>query len=94
MAGQNYDIICGVLGAENLNATITYLWTRNNETGNTVNSKTLSFIPIRVSDAGTNYFCLATIVSNYLMGYTATALSPRSKLIIQSKLILLICYLY
>ena len=41
MAGQNYDIICGVHGAENLNSTITYQWTRNNETGNDNNSKSL-----------------------------------------------------
>ena len=88
MAGQNYDIICGVHGAENLNSTITYQWTRNNETGNDNNSRSLSLTPVRISDAGTSYFCSATIVSNYLTGHTiGTVLSPRSKLIIKSELI-------
>ena len=86
MAGQNYHIICGVHGAENLNSTITYQWTRNNETGNN-NSKSLSFAPVRISDAGTSYFCSATVVSNYLSVTEHTVLSPRSKLIIKSELI-------
>ena len=83
MAGQNYDIICGVRGAENLNSTITYQWTRNNETGN----KSLSFAPVRISDAGISYFCLATVVSNYLSVPGHTVLSPGYKLIIKSELI-------
>ena len=86
MAGQNYDIICGVRGAENLNSTITYQWTRNNKTLNN-NSKSLSFAPVRISDAGISYFCSATVVSNYLSGTGHTVLSPRSKLIIKSELI-------
>ena len=86
MAGQNYDIICGVRGAENLNSTITYQWIRNNETGNN-NSKSLSFAPVRISDAGTSYFCFATVVSNYLSGTGHTVLSPRSNLIIKSEII-------
>ena len=84
MAGQNHDIICGVRGAENLNSTITYLW--NNETGNN-NSKSLSFAPVRISDAGISYFCLATVVSNYLSVPGHTVLSPGYKLIIKSELI-------
>ena len=88
MAGQNYDIICGVHGAENLNSTITYQWTRNNETGSDNNSKSLSLTPVRISDAGTSYFCSATVVSNYLTGHSiGKVLSPRSKLIIKSELI-------
>ena len=87
IAGQNYDIICDVYGAENLNSTITYQWTKNNEIGNNMNAKTLSFTPVRVSDAGTSYSCSATIVSSYLTGHNiaTTVVSPRSELIIQSE---------
>lgn len=95
MAGQNYEIICDVCGAENLNSTVTYHWIKNNEIGN-MNSKTLSFTPVRVSDAGTSYSCSATIVSSYLMGHNTahTVVSPRSELIIQSKFKILILLIY
>ena len=66
-AGEDYTLNCSVLGAENLSPIITYQWRKNNDiylTGN--NSATLSFTPARISDAGTNYSCLVTIVSSYL----------------------------
>lgn len=81
-AGQNYEVICSILGAENLNSTITYQWINNNLLINDSNS--LSFTPARISDAGTNYSCSATISSSYLTGDIATVMSHRVK--IQSEL--------
>ena len=84
-AGQNYDIVCSVLGAENLNSTITYQWIKS---GNNmlINSNTLSFTPARISDAGTNYSCSVIVVSSYLAGNIAAVMSHRVK--IQSELLL------
>ena len=66
-AGEDYSLICSVLGAENLSPIITYQWRKNNDSyliG--TNSASLSFTPARISDAGTNYSCSVTIVSSYL----------------------------
>ena len=69
-AGEEYDLVCSVLGAENLKPTITYQWTKNSDMLQSIgtSSNTPSFTPIRVSDAGTNYSCLVTIASSYLTG--------------------------
>ena len=67
-AGENYQLTCSVSGADNLNPTITYRWSRNSGSGQTpvgTDSNTLSFIPLRLSDAAT-YVCEVTIYSNYL----------------------------
>ena len=67
-AGQNYQLTCSVTGAENLNAVITYRWTSNDGSGQSqvgTNSSTLSFTPLRLSDAG-SYVCGVTITSSYL----------------------------
>lgn len=82
-AGQNYDIVCCVLGAENLNSTITYQWMK---TGNNmlIYSNALSFTPARISDAGTNYSCSVIVASSYLTGNIAAVISRRVK--IQSEL--------
>ena len=67
-AGQNYRLICDVSGAENLNPTTTYRWTRNSGSGQTqvgANSNTLSFTPLRLADAA-SYVCEVTVSSNYL----------------------------
>ena len=67
-AGENYQLTCAVLGAENLNPTITYQWTKNNiQMQIKSNSETLSFTPLRLSDAA-NYACTVTIASSYLTG--------------------------
>ena len=69
-AGQNYQLTCSVTGAENINPMITYRWTKNNGTGQSqvgTNSNTLSFDPLRLSDAA-SYVCEVTISSTYLTG--------------------------
>ena len=69
-AGENYQLVCSVSGAENLNPTISYRWTNNSGSGQTqvgTSSNILSFIPLRLSDAA-SYVCEVTIASNYLTG--------------------------
>ena len=70
MLGQSYSLICGVTGAENLNSSITYQWTKNNGTQTQVpnGAKTLSFSTLRFSDAG-QYSCQATVSSPYLKNF-------------------------
>ena len=65
---SDYTLTCGVSGAENLNSTITYQWTKNNGTQTQVgtDSTTLFFFPLKLSDAG-QYTCQATVSSNYLI---------------------------
>ena len=76
MVGQTgYTLTCGVTGADNLNQTITYQWTRNNGTTQTqveTNSMTLLISPLRLSDAG-NYSC--RIISTLLNNPVATNIS-------------------
>ena len=67
-AGRNYQLTCIVSGAENLNPTITYRWTKNSGSGQTqvgANSSTLSFTPLQLSDAA-SYVCGVTVSSSYL----------------------------
>ena len=69
MLGQNgYSLTCVVSGAGNLNASITYQWTKNNGTQTQVQvgmGNDFSFSPLRLSDAG-QYTCQATVSSLYL----------------------------
>ena len=66
MGQSDYSLICGITGAENLNPSITYQWTKNNGTQTQVGTDiVLSFSPLRLSDAG-QYTCQATISSPYL----------------------------
>ena len=67
-AGESYWLTCNVSGAENLNPTTTYRWTKNSGSGQTqigANSNTLSFTPLRLTDAA-SYVCEVTISSSYL----------------------------
>ena len=70
---KGYSLICSVNGAENLNPSISYQWTKNNgtqiqmQTGN--DPQVLSFSLFRLSDVG-EYTCLATISSSYLNDIT------------------------
>ena len=66
-AGENYQLNCSVSGAENLNPTSTYRWTRNSGSGQTQVGDTLLFTPLRLADAA-SYVCEVTISSNYLTG--------------------------
>ena len=69
-AGENYPLICRVSGVENLNPTIMYRWIKNHGSGQTqvgTSSSTLSFTPLRLSDAA-SYVCEVTIASSYLSG--------------------------
>ena len=65
IAGQSYNLTCSVQGAENLNSNMTYQWIKNETFGITESSSTLSFSPIRLSDAGF-YMCKVTVSSDYL----------------------------
>ena len=67
-AGQNYQLRCNAIGADNLNPTTTYRWTKNSGSGQTqvgASSDILSFTPLRLADAA-SYVCEVTISSNYL----------------------------
>ena len=65
MVGQTDNTLtCGVSGADNLDPTTTYLWTRDG--GKEVSClSTLPLSPIGLSDAG-NYTCHATVNSDLL----------------------------
>ena len=68
--GEDYQLTCSVSGADNLNPTTTYRWTRSSGSGQTqvgTNSNTLSFTPLELSNAA-SYVCEVTISSNYLTG--------------------------
>ena len=60
-----YTLTCVVSGADNINPTITYQWTRNGETVQDSSSRTLSLAPLTLSSAG-EYTCNATVNSNLL----------------------------
>ena len=67
IAGEdNYQLICSVSGAENLNPTITYRWTKNSGGGQTqlgASSSILSFTPL---PNAASYVCGVTVHSSYL----------------------------
>ena len=70
MLGQSdYSLTCGVTGAENLDPSITYQWTKNNGTLTQIqvgaDPRVLSFSSLRFADAG-RYTCQATVSSPYL----------------------------
>ena len=67
-AGDYYQLTCSVSGDENLNhTTTTYRWTKNSGSGQLQvgASSTLSFTPLRLSDAA-SYVCEVIISSSYL----------------------------
>ena len=91
IAGDNYDLICNVLGAELLDSIITYQWRKNENSSLTgTNNSTLSFAPARISDAGTNYSCSATVISSYLTDNVVVMTSRSHTVTLQSKFTL--CY--
>ncbi len=63
MAGESYTLTCTVTGAESLNPTITYEWTRG---GTSVGSDSiLIFNPLTLSSSG-QYVCTVTVTSDLL----------------------------
>ena len=66
MVGQTDNILtCVVSGADNLNPTIAYQWTRDGVTVQSGSSNTFNFSPFRLSLAGV-YTCSVTVTSNLL----------------------------
>lgn len=72
MLGQNSSnfLRCSVSGADNLNTSITYLWTKNNGTQTQciqigTDPALSSFTPFRLSDVG-RFTCQATLSSPIL----------------------------
>ena len=69
MVGQTgITLTCVITGADNINPTITYQWTRNDGSTQTPvgNSRVLTLSPLRLSNAG-DYSCSVTISSNLLI---------------------------
>ena len=87
-AGQIYTLICIVSGAENLNPTTTYWWTKSNtnvtQTQVGTNSNTLSFSSLRLSDAG-KYTCAVAVTSDYLARNVILTSSYSENVSIQSE---------
>ena len=81
----NYVFTCRLFGAENLNPSITYQWTKDNGTQIQVgtNSSILSFFLLRLSDAG-GYSCQGTVTSNYI-GYTINLTTDTQEVGFQGK---------
>ena len=66
MVGQTGNsLLCNISGADNLNPTIAYQWTRDGVTVQGGSSNILNFSPLRLSLAGV-YTCSATVTSNFL----------------------------
>ena len=86
MVGQTgYTLTCDVFGADRLNPTITYQWTRNDERVPGGSSRILNLPPLSLSIAG-NYTCNVTISSALLTsGMPASAGTPQ-RVEIQSEL--------
>ena len=69
--GESYSLTCTVTGADRLNPTITYQWSKGTTFVST--QSTLSFSSLRLSDAG-KYQCFVTVIST-LLSQTITVLS-------------------
>ena len=79
-------LTCDVSGADRLNPTITYQWTRNGETVPDSNSRTIDLSPLQLSHAG-NYTCRATISSSLLDNDITATSDNNQNLTIQSELV-------
>ena len=63
----DFSLTCILSEAENVEATVSYQWIKNNGTRTELPSNTnrLSFSPLRLSDAG-EYYCTAFVLTSYL----------------------------
>ena len=79
-------LTCEMTGAEKLSPTITYSWTRNNETVSESdgNSKTLNLSPLRLSYAG-SYACNITVSSALLSSSISASSHKNENVTIQSE---------
>ena len=89
--GQIGNVLtCEVFGADSLNPTITYQWTKYDGTSHTqfhINSNSLSLSPLRLSHAG-DYICSVNIDSVFLNDILSVSAANNSlSVIIQSELI-------
>ena len=88
MVGQTGNtLICVVSGGDMLIPTLTYQWTRNDETtpipvGS--NTKTLTLSPLRFSNAGV-YNCSVTVSSNLFINDIMVSSDNTQRVTIQSK---------
>ena len=85
--GQDYILTCGIIGAENLNPSMTYQWTKDiggNRTQIRTNFNSTSFSPLRLSDAG-QYTCHIIVESPYI--YNTTIVTASHNVTLESKLI-------
>ena len=93
MGQSGYSLMCGVTGAENLNPSVSYQWTKNNGTLTQIqvgaDPSVLSFSPLRLSDAG-RYTCQATVSSPYLS--SDITVMDTQDVTLQSELINLSCH--
>jgi hypothetical protein len=79
------SLICDVSGADNLNPTITYQWTRDGELVQSGSLNTYNF-PLRLSLAGTSvYACRATVGSTLLNGNIQASADTTQTVTIQSE---------
>ena len=90
MVGQTGNTLtCDVSGADNLNPTITYQWTRNDGSTQTrvgTNSNILTLSPLGLSNAG-NYTCSTTVNSTLLNNDIITSSGNTQSVMIQGELI-------
>ena len=87
MVGQMGTLTCVVSGAERLNPTIAYQWTRNDGSTQTqvgTHSNVLSFSAVRLSAAG-DYTCSATVGSTLLNNDITASTGNAQRLVIQSE---------
>ncbi len=88
MVGQTDNTLtCDVLGADNLNPTITHQWTRDD--GNTLTQvgtdSTLTLSSLKFSDGG-DYTCNVTVNSTFLNSNISTSSDNSQRVTIQSEL--------
>ena len=91
MLGQTGNTLtCDVFGADNLNPTITYKWTRNGEIVPESNSRTVNLSPLTLSSAG-KYTCNVTVSSTLLNSDIPGSTVTPQRVEIQGKITNLMC---